>query len=133
MLISGLHMASLSLHEHEVVTDDGKTVPSKNDREHKINQIRTAFMNRLHLNRPWAYYLGICELMNFFNVLVQMYITNKFLGGAFVDLGQNVARTDFRREMDVLDEIFPKVCIYFNWSVVSRNVGNFDFTQLLPK
>lgn len=109
MLVSGLHLASISLREDAFTTENGMTVPSKKDKENKINQIRTAFMNRLHLNRPWAYYLGICELMNFFNLLLQMYITNKFLGGAFLSLGQDVAETDFTKQMDALDEIFPKV------------------------
>ncbi|XP_001604008.2 innexin inx7 [Nasonia vitripennis] len=109
MLVSGLHLASISLREDAFTTENGINVPSKKDKEDKINQIRTAFMNRLHLNRPWAYYLGICELMNFLNVLMQMYITNKFLGGAFLSLGQDVAETDFTRQMDALDEVFPKV------------------------
>jgi hypothetical protein len=113
MLVSGLHMASISLREDKIVTDNGVTIPSKFDKEDKIYQIRTAFMNRLHLNRPWAYYLGICEVMNFLNVLMQMYITNKFLGGAFLYLGHDVAGANFNGQMDVLDEIFPKVSILY--------------------
>ncbi|XP_011500404.1 PREDICTED: innexin inx7 [Ceratosolen solmsi marchali] len=108
-LVSGLHMASISLRDEKIVTDNGITIPSKFDKDEKIYQIRTAFLNRLHLNRPWAYYLSFCEVMNFLNVLTQMYITNKFLGGAFLYLGHNVAGTDFNAQMDILDEVFPKV------------------------
>ncbi|XP_014215319.1 innexin inx7 [Copidosoma floridanum] len=108
MLMSGLHMASISLREEEIVTDSVK-VPSKYEKENKIKDIRRAFMNRLHLNRPWAYYLGLCELLNLVNVLTQMYITNKFLGGSFTRIGNDVAHGDFDGPMDPLDVIFPKV------------------------
>ena len=109
MLVSGLYMASMCIREDKIVTDNGMTIPSRLDKEEKIYQIRTAFMNRLHLSRPWAYYLSVCEVMNFVNVILQMYITNKFLGGAFLNLGPEVTATSFRKPMDALDEVFPKV------------------------
>lgn len=116
MLVSGLHMAALSLNEDQMVTERG-TVPSKKQKEERIRQIRTAFINRLHANRPWAYYLAFCELLNLLNVFLQIYMTNRFLGGAFMNLGQNVAAHNSADELDPLDIVFPKVSFVRTYSV----------------
>lgn len=108
MLVSGLHMASLSLSETEIKINDNMKVPSRKDRDEKVQQIRTGFINRLHLNRPWAYSLIFCELLNLVNVIVQIYLTDWFLGGAFLGLGQSVSETS-KDKMDPLDIVFPKV------------------------
>ncbi|XP_066593965.1 innexin inx7 [Prorops nasuta] len=117
MLVSGLHMASISLQEERLKTDNGITVPSIKDREEAIAQIRQAFINRIHLNRNWAYYLSFCEILNFLNVLAQIYITDAFLGGAFLGLGNTLRAEDFRDQMDPLDIIFPKVtkCTFYKY------------------
>ena len=108
MLVSGLHLASLAIRDEKIEVD-GMTIPTRGDRDEKIRQIRTGFINRLHLNRPWAYYLGFCEVLNFTNVLAQIYLTNWFLGGAFLNLGSDVQEAGFNHKMNPLDEIFPKV------------------------
>ncbi|XP_032666519.1 innexin inx7 [Odontomachus brunneus] len=114
MLVSGLHMASIALNETEIQVSDNVKVPSKNQRDEKIQQIRIGFLNRLHLNRPWAYGLTFCEVMNFANVIMQIYLTDWFLGGAFLGLGQSVAEPVLKDETDPLDIVFPKVtkCIF---------------------
>ncbi|XP_054016717.1 innexin inx7 [Hylaeus anthracinus] len=117
-LVTGLRMASMSLHDTPLTTDNGITVPSKQERDDKIRQIRVAFLNRIHLNRPWAYYLGLCEVLNFLNVLVQIYLTDWFLGGAFLGLGQSLADDKYNsRMMDALDVTFPKVtkCLFHKY------------------
>ncbi|EFN83093.1 innexin inx7 [Harpegnathos saltator] len=114
MLVSGLHMASLALSETELKVSDNLKVPSRGERDEKIQQIRIGFLNRLHLNRPWAYGLTFCEVMNFANVIMQIYLTDWFLGGAFLGLGQSVAEPVPKDETDPLDIVFPKVtkCIF---------------------
>jgi len=109
MLVSGLHMASLSLNETEIQVNDKMKVPSKKERDEKIQQIRIGFINRLHLNRPWAYTLTLCEIMNFINVIMQIYLTDWFLGGAFLGLGQAISEPLSKEKMNPLDIIFPKV------------------------
>lgn len=118
MLVSGLRMASISLRDDELDMGNGKKIPSKGDREEKIQIIRTAFLNRLHANRPWAYYLGSCEVLNFVNVLTQIYVTNWFLGGAFLNLAPSVAQADdWSEKMSPLDIVFPKVtkCTFYKY------------------
>lgn len=109
MLVSGLHMASIALSETEIKVNDDIKVPSKKERDERIQQIRTGFINRLHLNRPWAYGLIFCELLNFVNVIMQIYLTDWFLGGAFLGLGQLVSEPASKDKMDPLDIVFPKV------------------------
>lgn len=113
MLVSGLQMASLALHDTEVKVSDKIKVPSRQERDEKIQQIRIGFLNRLHLNRPWAYGLTFCEVMNFTNVIMQIYLTDWFLGGAFLTLGQSVAEPIPKGETDPLDIVFPKVQLLF--------------------
>ncbi|XP_051153949.1 innexin inx7 [Leptopilina boulardi] len=108
MLISGLNLASLALQEEKIEVE-GMSIPTKGDRDDKIRQIRTGFINRLHLNRPWAYYLGFCEVLNFINVLFQLYFTDWFLGGTFLNLGTDIQNNGFNHRLDRLDEVFPKV------------------------
>lgn len=102
-------MASLSLNETELKVNDNLKVPSRNERDEKIQQIRIGFINRLHLNRPWAYGLTFCEIMNFTNVIMQIYLTDWFLGGAFLGLGQSISEPVSKDKMDPLDIVFPKV------------------------
>ncbi|XP_012236084.1 innexin inx7 [Linepithema humile] len=117
MLVSGLHMASIALSETEIKVNDDVKVPSKKDRDDKIQQIRIGFINRLHLNRPWAYGLALCEVMNFTNVIVQIFVTDWFLGGAFLGLGQSVTEPASKDKLDPLDIVFPKVtkCIFHKY------------------
>jgi len=102
-------MASLSLSEQELKVNDNMKVPSKMERDEKIQQIRIGFINRLHLNRPWAYGLGFCEVINFMNTIIQIYVTDWFLGGAFLGLGQAVVEPLPKDKTDPLDIVFPKV------------------------
>lgn len=116
-LVSGLHMASLSLSETEIKVNDNLKVPSKNERDERIQQIRIGFINRLHLNRPWAYWLTLCEILNFANVIGQIYFTDFFLRGAFLRLGQAITEPMSKDKINPLDIVFPKVtkCIFHKY------------------
>lgn len=109
LLVSGLHMACLALNETSMKIENGVEVPSKDDRDKKIQQIRRAFIQRLHINRAWSYYLGLCEVLNLVNVVAQIYLTDWFLGGAFLGLGKLAADDSYGGRMEPLDIVFPKV------------------------
>ncbi|XP_014478015.1 PREDICTED: innexin inx7-like [Dinoponera quadriceps] len=117
MLVSGLHMAALALNDTELKISEKVTVPSKQERDERIQQIRIGFLNRLHLNRPWAYGLTFCEVMNFTNVIMQIYLTDWFLGGAFLGLGQSLVEPVPEDLANPLDIVFPKVtkCIFYKY------------------
>lgn len=110
VLVSGLRLSYLALEENRIQTQSGTVIPSKADRDEEIRQIRTAFLNRLHVNRPWAYYLILFELLNFLNILFQIYLTNLFLGGNFYKIGYNYISND-PDKIDIFDKVFPKVKI----------------------
>lgn len=65
----------------------------------------------------WGYKLITCEVLNLFNVLLQFYITDRFLGGLFWDLGIQVWDEDWTGDMDVLDTVFPKMtkCNFYKY------------------
>lgn len=71
--------------------------------EERINVLKKAFLERLHVYSNWARWLIACEVLNALNVVLQVYLTDKFLSGAFFELGQ--ACNDPR----YLDIVFPKV------------------------
>lgn len=125
-LVSGLHMASLALRETPLHTQNNMDVPSKGERDEKIRQIREGFLQRIHLNRPWAYSLGLCEVLNFINVLMQIYLTDWFLGGTFLGLGKAVEEHT-PGEVDPLDVVFPKVtkCVFHKYGA-SGSLQNHD-------
>ncbi|XP_031771489.1 innexin inx7 [Apis florea] len=127
-LVSGLHTASMALRETSLKTENGISIMSKDECDEKIHQIRYAFLNRIHLNRPWAYYLGLCEVLNFINVLLQIYLTDWFLGGAFLGLGQMLAQYGSEEgQVEPLDIVFPKVtkCIFHKYGP-SGTIQNHD-------
>ncbi|XP_015112535.1 innexin inx7 [Diachasma alloeum] len=117
-LVSGLHMAALSLQDEKIEVSNDVSIPSKADHKKKIQLIRNYFVTNLRVNRTWAYYLGICETLNFLNVILQIYLTNAFLGGAFLDLGMRVIEyNDWTSRVSPLDMVFPKVtkCIFHKY------------------
>lgn len=61
--------------------------------------------------------LILSECMNALNLWLQIYCTNKFLGGQFYNLGTSFWYDDFTGRMDVLDIVFPKVtkCDFFKY------------------
>ena len=129
MLVSGLHMASMASSDKAVKIDGQKSVPTHAEREANFEKIRQAFLNRIHVNRPWAYYLSFCEVLNFINVLAQIYITDSFLGGAFMNLGPSIV--DYKSNGDdttnPLDVVFPKItkCTFHKYGP-SGSIQNFD-------
>lgn len=84
-------------------------------RELKLRQVRDAFMSRIYINRFWSVKLMFCEFLNFLHVILQVYITNEFLSGNFYRLGSEIWNEGFDSNVDVLDEVFPKVNFTKEW------------------
>ncbi|KYB25015.1 innexin inx7 [Tribolium castaneum] len=103
-LVSGLTYSSLAFLENSVMVD-GKSIPSKKEKEITIRRIKDSFFENVKINRAWAPQLILCEILNFANVGLQAYITNKFLGGHFYTLGIKI----FTQGHSILDDVFPKV------------------------
>merc|ERR1712129_256882 len=77
-----------------------------------------------------------CEVLNFVNVLGQMFFMDLFLGGEFTTYGSDViAMTDLEQEQrtDPLSRVFPKVtkCTFHKFGP-SGTVQKFDGLCVLP-
>jgi hypothetical protein len=103
-LVSGLTHSKFSVLEKEVEVD-GEVVPTREQKKNCIRRIKTSFMERISLNRSWSAWFFFCEVLNFLNVMLQIYITHKFLGNQFYTLGPKVVRDGSH----ILEEVFPKV------------------------
>ncbi|XP_019871476.1 innexin inx7 [Aethina tumida] len=111
-LADGLQSAAYAFLEKPMVTKKDEKeykIPTKADRQKAIEQIRKAFMDRMYINGRWSIYLIGCEFLNVLHVLLQFYITNKFLNDKFYDLGPTMIREGLEDSVTVLDEVFPKV------------------------
>lgn len=107
-LVDGLELAAFSLQDKNL-TISSKTIPTIAEKEDKIKIIRRAFIDRLYISRSWSLNLVLCESLNFVNVILQIYITDKFLSGQFMSLGADVWKEGLESSVDPLDEVFPKV------------------------
>lgn len=83
-------------------------VASAKETDNRLQSIHW-MMSRLRLNRTWSIYLLISECLNLVNILLQIYLTNRFLAGNFYQLGPKVYHERWSSQMDVLDVIFPKI------------------------
>lgn len=86
-------------------------------REQKLREVRETFLKRIYINKYWSAKLIFCEVLNFFHIILQVYITNKFLSGNFYRLGSEVWQEGLDSSVDVLDEVFPKVTTVINITV----------------
>lgn len=75
-------------------------------------------MERLYIGRSWSQGLIFCELLNLFNVLLQAYLTNMFLGGRFVNLGVDMVLNGTESSVDILDIVFPKVSVRLHLEIL---------------
>lgn len=84
-------------------------LPSLKQAESRVRDIRRTMVDRMRINRSWGAHLVLAEALNLMNVVLQIHLTNRFLGGAFYSLGPKVWQERWRDQMDALDVVFPKV------------------------
>lgn len=66
-------------------------------------------MERLYIGQSWSRGLVFCEILNFLNVPLQIWIINEFLNGRFLELGVNITKYGYEASVDELEIVFPKV------------------------
>ncbi|XP_053947560.1 innexin inx7 [Anastrepha ludens] len=109
-LVFGLRMVGLTQYVRNQSMQIGKlNIPSMEEAESRVKNIRRAMIDRMRINQSWGAQLALMEMLNFFNILLQIYLTNRFLGGAFYSLGFQVLQERWTNRMDALDVVFPKV------------------------
>jgi len=108
-----------------LVDDDG--------RNKQVGQLADYMRQRMKEtteHRAWAAKFFFCECLNFINVIFQMWLTNKFLGGEFTKYGTEVLSfVDMEPEdrVDPMSRIFPKMtkCIFHKYGG-SGTIQRFD-------
>ncbi|XP_017471718.1 PREDICTED: innexin inx7 [Rhagoletis zephyria] len=109
-LVFGLRMVGLTQYIKNQSLQIGKlNLPSMEEAESRVKNIRRAMIDRMRMNQSWGAQLVLTEILNFLNIFLQIYITNRFLGGAFYTLGVKVIQERWTDKMDALDVVFPKV------------------------
>lgn len=102
----------------------------------RIELLVNYFTNNLHRQNFYAIRFFICELLNFVNVLAQLFFMDYFLDGEFSSYGLEVLRftnMDLQNRNDPMDRLFPKIakCTFHNYGH-SGTVQRFDGLCLLP-
>lgn len=84
-------------------------------------------MQHSKANWTWAYKMVFAEILNLLNVVLQIYVTHRFLGRQFLNLGFDFIHDDFTGTMDVLDIVFPKVtkCHFYKYGA-SGSIQHHD-------
>nr|XP_053647304.1 innexin inx2-like isoform X2 [Cherax quadricarinatus] len=106
------------------------------DRKHeRMNFALQYFNHYFHHHNVYAYQFFVCELLNFVNVIGQIYLTDKFLDLGFAKYGPRVLNysQDSSSGHDPMDEIFPKVtkCTFHKFGP-SGTIMRHDALCVLP-
>lgn len=75
------------------------------------------FVTNLNTQNFYAYRFFLCEMLNFINVIGQIYFMDFFLDGEFTTYGRDVLRfTEMEPEdrIDPMSRVFPKVNLHFS-------------------
>jgi hypothetical protein len=109
VLVQGLEHAYLSLTAKDLKLGCGVTILSRKNARRNIILVKNAFLQRKHINESWARDFVISEILSAIILGVQIYITDVFLGGAFLTLGPDVLKFDDSSGASPLGLVFPKV------------------------
>ena len=85
---------------------------SAQDRKDRLNQLVDYLLASIHSHNGYALKYVICEVLNLFNVFMQMWFLDIFLGGSFLTYGLKVLKfteTDQEDRVDPMIAVFPRV------------------------
>jgi hypothetical protein len=106
------------------------------ERAEQISLLVDYLKANLTYHNSYFYYFVVCEFLNFFNVVAQMYIVDAFLGGAFSTYGWDVIKhseTDQEFRVDPMIKVFPRMtkCTFHRYGS-SGDVQKHDALCILP-
>lgn len=117
-------------------SDLNKPIMKKDERGPKQNLLAEYFTENVHNH---TFYLGkffLSEILNLLNVIGQMFLIDKFLGGEFTTYGTKVIRfvnSDSDRRFDPMVRVFPRVtkCRFYSFGP-SGDIQRHDTLCVLP-
>lgn len=109
---------------------------AKNTRDEEIQMLLDYFRSNLRYHNWYFFYFVFCEVLNFINVIIQMYLIDAFLGGAFSTYGVDVIRyteMDQENRVDPMVAVFPRMtkCTFHRYGS-SGDVQKHDALCILP-
>jgi len=119
-----------------LIQDLNKVILKADDKKTK-EDVLVAYLSRTRgRHNAYAFRYFICEVLNFFNVIIQMIFVNYFLGGEFSKYGMDVLKfvdRDPENREDPMAKIFPKLtkCTFRQFGP-SGDIQRFDNLCLLP-
>ncbi|GAB6029480.1 hypothetical protein CHUAL_005234 [Chamberlinius hualienensis] len=86
----------------------------------QIKALSCYFYNSLFHHEFYGWRYCFCEFLNFINVIGQMFLTNAFLGGTFLNYGAQVlqfTQMDQSERTDPMIQVFPRVtkCAFYTY------------------
>ncbi|XP_031345087.1 innexin inx3 [Photinus pyralis] len=90
----------------------GAMVGGREERVGRQSRLVQYLVETIHMHNSYAFGYFFCEALNFVNVLVNIFATDKFLGGTFLEYGtQVVAFSNQNQEnrTDPMVAVFPRV------------------------
>jgi len=90
----------------------------------------------MRYHNSYFFYFVVCEVLNFVNVIIQMYLIDAFLGGAFSTYGLDVLKyteMDQEARVDPMIAVFPRMtkCTFHRFGS-SGDVQKHDALCILP-
>ncbi|GAB6022582.1 hypothetical protein CHUAL_006683 [Chamberlinius hualienensis] len=100
-----------------LVTDLDGLIIEEEVVQRRVTALKKYFQSSFNKHNGYAYSYSFCETLNFINVVGQMFLINRFLGGTFLDYGTKVIQFTFMDQVNRTDPmvmVFPRVtqCIF---------------------
>lgn len=107
----------------------------KKCKEKQMRIVVTSITRNFNRQNIYAIRYFICELLNFLNVWLQMYLINRFLDGEFMYYGSDVwsfLGMDQNQRTDPMITIFPKIakCTFYEYGT-SGSIQKIDGKKIL--
>ncbi|XP_042891032.1 innexin inx2-like [Penaeus japonicus] len=111
-------------------------VVAPEEKKERLHIVLGYFSRYFHYHDLYAYQFFLCEIMNFVNVVGQIYFTDRFLDYGFSTYGTRVlefTEQELGSRHDPMDEIFPKVakCTFHRFGP-SGTIMRHDVLCVLP-
>jgi len=109
---------------------------AESDKDESKNMLVNYCQTNMHNHNFYAYKFFLCEILNFVNVIGQIYFTDRFLGYEFTTYGSRViamSEMDPESRTDPMNLVFPKVtkCTFHKYGG-SGSVETHDGLCVLP-
>lgn len=102
----------------------------------RILSLQSYFANSLNHHAFYVWRYSLCEVLNFVNIIGQMFFTNRFLGGTFLTYGTEVisfSEMDQINRTDPMVKVFPRVtkCAFYT-SGATGSIQLHDAICVIP-